>query len=250
MNARLPLPTAPPVKREACRSGPQTCSGRIVFLLASAMLVHTTAAAPVHHSGNSALQTPHSLGTTNLCSRKHSFRRAQRQELDTGSAVYRGRCMSAKQLGVEWKSVKPSKQRIPKRVSSHQQIRVITWNSGGLNPARQAEVRTWLSEESRSNPSHVLCIQETRWPTSCEYKDGPWTCIHSGSGTREGGVLIMLNTQISQIRTLSMRKFTPVAYFMSEFAAILQLIFFAYISMPGTRPNQSFSVGLFRQNSS
>ena len=194
MHARPPLSTVPPVQRVAHRSGPQRCSGRVAFLLAIAMLVHTASAAPTPHSGYSALHTPHSVGVTNLCSRKHSFRRAQCQALDTGSAVYRGRCMSAKQLGVEWKSVKPAKSRTPAKADNHHRIRVITWNSGGLNLARQAEVRTRLSEESKTNPIHVLCIQETHWPTSCEYKDGPWTCIHSGSGTREGGVLIMLNT--------------------------------------------------------
>ena len=193
MHARLPLSTLPTVQRVAHRSGPQKCSGRVAFLLATAMLMHTASAAPTPHSGPSALHTPHLVGVTNLCSRKHSFRRAQRQALDTGSAIYRGRCMSAKQLGVEWKPVKPVRSRAPAKADNCHRIRVITWNSGGLNLARQAEVRTWLLEESQTNPIHVLCIQETHWPMSCEYQDGPWTCIHSGY--REGGALIMLNTQ-------------------------------------------------------
>ena len=123
------------------------------------MLVHTASAAPAPHSGHTALHTPHAVGVTNLCSSKHSFQRAQHRALDTGSAVYRGRCVSAKQLGVEWKSAKLARPRAPTKADSHRRIRVITWNSGGFNLARQAEVRTCLSAESRTSPIHVLCIR-------------------------------------------------------------------------------------------
>ena len=77
-------------------------------------------------------------------------------------------------------------------------MRIVTWNSGGLNLSRQAELKAWLEQESRTDPVHILCVQETHWPTTCEYRDGPWTCIHSGSGTREGGVLVMLHTSYFQ----------------------------------------------------
>ena len=105
--------------------------------------------------------------------------------------------MTAKQLGVARLSAKPTRSKnIPRAPSNKSNIRVITWNSGGLNLARQTEVRTWLEQESLNNPIHVLCIQETHWPTTTEYRDGPWTCIHSGSG--EGGALVMLNTKFFQ----------------------------------------------------
>ena len=191
---RTLVPSAPFARSATLRSGPRKCSGCVVFLLALAMLVHSASAAPTIYQGQSALQTPSAVGVTHLCSRKHSFQRAQRRALDTGFAVYRGRNMTAKQLGVEWKLNKPARPRKPTIASNHHRIRVITWNSGGLNLARQAEVRTWLAEEPPASQIHVLCIQETHWPTSCEYRDGPWTCIHSGSGNREGGVLVMLNT--------------------------------------------------------
>ena len=194
VQVKPPLPAVPTVQSTARQSGPQRCSGRVAFMLAIAMLVHTASAAPTPPSGHFALHTPHAVGVTNLCSRKHSFQRAQRRALDTGFAVYRGRCMSAKQLGVQWKAAKTAQPKPPPKAGSPHSIRIVTWNSGGFHLARQAEVRTWLMEESRTSPIHVLCIQETHWPASCEYKDGPWTCIHSGTGTREGGVLIMLNT--------------------------------------------------------
>ena len=175
------------------------CCKHFRLLLVMAVLLHNATAAPMPPIGTSAIQTPLSLGATNLCSRKLSFRRAQRQALDKGSTLYRGRLMTAKQLGVDRLSAKPTRHKHIQRASSHSSsIRVVTWNSGGLNLARQTEVRTWLEQESLTNPRQVLCIQETHCPTTTEYRDGPWTCIQSGSGSREGGVLVMLNTKYFQ----------------------------------------------------
>ena len=193
----LNAPSRP--KHQSSAAGSVGCTKHFHLLLVMAVLLHNATAAPMPPIGTSAIQTPFSLGTTNLCSRKLSFRRAQRQALDKGSTLYRGRLMTAKQLGVEKLSAKPTRSKHIPRASSHNSsIRVITWNSGGFNLARQTEVRTWLEQESLTNPTHVLCIQETHWPTTTEYRDGPWTCIHSGSGSREGGVLVMLNTKYFQ----------------------------------------------------
>ena len=48
------------------------------------------------------------------------------------------------------------------------------------------ELGTWLTQESHSNPVHVMCVQETQWPTSSEFHDGSWTCVHTGTGTFRG----------------------------------------------------------------
>ena len=62
--------------------------------------------------------------------------------------------MTAKQLGVERLSATPTRSKhIPCAPSHKSSIRVITWNSGGLNLARQTEVRTWL--ESHTCPLHT-----------------------------------------------------------------------------------------------
>ena len=95
--------------------------------------------------------------------------------------------MTDRQLGVTWSANMPKKTAKAKASDNTPRIRVVTWNSGGHNLVRQAEVRTWLESESRSNPVHILCIQETHWPCSSEYRDGPWI--------REGGILFMVNTE-------------------------------------------------------
>ena len=126
-----PTMVSPPRKSHAAGNG-QTAR-RLLAVLMLAVLLHHAAASPVRPTGPTHLQTPNSLGATNLCSRKLSFRKAQRAALDRGTAVYRGRLMTAKQLGVEWCAARPVKQPSVRRAnSSHPTIRVVTWNSGGL----------------------------------------------------------------------------------------------------------------------
>ena len=86
---------------------------RALFLLVVFALLHQAVSAPTSLQGSTSLQTPSSIGTTNLLRRKHSFRRAQHQALGKGSATHRGRHMTAKQLGVEWLANKSKKAKAP-----------------------------------------------------------------------------------------------------------------------------------------
>ena len=163
-SSRPVLSTSRP-KHPQFAAGSFRCSKHFQLLLVMAVLLHNATAAPMPPVGTSAIQTPFSLGTTNLCSRKHSFRRAQRQALDKGSTLYRGRLMTAKQLCVARLSAKPTRSKnIPRAPSNKSNIRVITWNSGGLNLAWQTEVRTWLEQESLTNPTHAAYRRRTGPP--------------------------------------------------------------------------------------
>ena len=183
----------PPTHRKSAGTRPP--SGRLLGIFILLLLLSCAHASPNQTSRMLRIQAEQARGYTTLCAKKHSFQRAQRQALLQGTAVYRGRRMTDRQLGVTWSANVPKKSARAKASDATPRIRVVTWNSGGHNLVRQAEVRTWLESESKSNPVHVLCIQETHWPCSSEYRDGPWTCVHSGSGSREGGILFMVNTE-------------------------------------------------------
>ena len=176
-------------------AGTRPPSGRLLGIFMILIMLSYAHASPNQTSRMLPIQAEQARGYTTLCAKKHSFQRAQRQALLQGTAVYRGRRMTDRQLGVTWSANVPKKSTKAKASDNTPRIRVVTWNSGGHNLVRQAEVRTWLESESRSNPVHILCIQETHWPCSSEYRDGPWTCVHSGSGSREGGILFMINTE-------------------------------------------------------
>ena len=186
-----------PATRKPTAGRPQASTVLILLALLGTLQVAGAVTSP--QPARRSIYTQHAQGLSTLDSRKTSFQRAQRRALNTGFAFYRGRHMTAKQLGVVWTS--PTRTRSVKarpQQTRKPRIRFVTWNAGGLNLSRQSELRTWLEEESQTNPVHVLCIQETHWPESREYRDGAWTCIHSGSGSREGGVLIMLHASFFQ----------------------------------------------------
>ena len=86
--------------------------GRLGFCLL-VILVHSGHAAPQQREFT-PINTHAAQGFTNLCAKKHSFRRAQRQALHQGSALYRGRLMTDRQLGVTWTA--PPRRRRPNTV--------------------------------------------------------------------------------------------------------------------------------------
>ena len=154
--------------------------------------------------------------------RKRSFRRAQARAFRDGSTWYRGRkhtlaSLSAKTLT---RSLPSSPEPAPVRRLSGQLQRpnfgILSWNCGGLHAVRYQELLNWITS-SHSQPApitemdqyqdhihtHLVCVQETHWPDSCEYQNPAWTFVHSGSGTSEAGVLFAVSKRLvhsSQVR--------------------------------------------------
>ena len=142
-----PQSPLPPSRR---RTGRHPLLGRRLFVACIAAHVHCAGSTPMKPTAARNSVTPRAQGFVRLCSKKNAFQRAQRQTLATGSAVYRGRHMTPKPLGVVWTSMRPSQPRRAKPSTPPKpKIRVVTWNSGGLNLARQTVIRTWLETESR-----------------------------------------------------------------------------------------------------
>ena len=71
-SSRPVLSTSRP-KQPQFAAGSFRCSKHFQLLVVMAVLLHNATAAPMPPVGTSAIQTPFLLGTTNLCSRKHSF---------------------------------------------------------------------------------------------------------------------------------------------------------------------------------
>ena len=97
-----------------------------------------------------------------------------------------------------WARRAARKQHLPldKILSSQakQGIRIVTWNSGGLHSARWTELLQWLQDEAAQNkPVHICLVQETHWASSTEFNDPNWLCVHSCTGSREGGILTMIS---------------------------------------------------------
>ena len=108
-----PIPKSKPHRSLHGQSPP--LGWRLGFCLLLA-LIHIGQAVPQNHEPT-PISTHVAQGYTNLCAKKHSFRRAQRQALNQGSALYRGRLMTDRQLGVTW-TAPPRRKQVISAMSS------------------------------------------------------------------------------------------------------------------------------------
>ena len=128
--------------------------------------------------------------------RKRAFIRAQNRAARHGEAIYRGRRMTATQMGVQ-----PLNNATPKR--DHRStscpknaFRYLSWNAGGLTMEKYQELKHWLNTNEAAS-FHLICIQETQWSSDSEYEFGNWSVIHSGSGSRSGGLLCIIHRSLA-----------------------------------------------------
>ena len=173
-----------PCKRQQPRTARRTGGSHphLLFVLLLLILLHSAQAAP---RSRSALKPP----------RKLAFLRARAHSQTCAQVPYRGRLHEASTLGTTRHFVTtPATSRKAKPSLSRHGLRVVTWNSGGLHPTRWAELLQWLQDEATQNrPVHICLVQETHWTSSSEFTDSSWVCVHSSTGSREGGVLATLN---------------------------------------------------------
>ena len=133
--------------------------------------------------------------------RKRSFIRALNRVRLHGQTWYRGRLHTLDTLGnprsdrgadhAATRSSRPDSQ-----TSQHgrNQWRGLCWNAGGLSSAKLSEVELWLSEQAQQGlPIQVLAVQETHWSFSSEWRGEKYWYIHSRTGNRTGGILLMIH---------------------------------------------------------
>ena len=129
--------------------------------------------------------------------RKHSFRRAQLRALRDGVTVYRGRTHDAASLSLRRLGHAPSGiGRFPTPMANPNLLKVVTWNCGGLHASRFAELTEWLNSQE-ADPAHILLVQECHWPHSAEFHNDKWVYVYSGSGTSQGGVMVLVSRRIA-----------------------------------------------------
>ena len=128
--------------------------------------------------------------------RKRAFIRAQNRAARNGETVYRGRRVTAIQLGVQ-RHVRTPPSREQGSISCPKKaFRYLCWNAGGLTMEKYQELKHWLTT-SEATKFHLICIQETQWSNDSEYELGHWSVIHSGSGSRSGGLLCIIHRSLA-----------------------------------------------------
>ena len=128
--------------------------------------------------------------------RKRAFIRAQNRAARNGETVYRGRRMTASQLGVQQQPRMQPKREQGSIPCPKNAFRYLCWNAGGLTIEKYQELKHWLTT-SDATQFHLICIQETQWSNDSEYEFGQWSVIHSGSGSRSGGLLCIIHRSLA-----------------------------------------------------
>ena len=139
---------------------------------------------------------------------KRSFKRACRRAIRFGTADYHGQRLHLRDfpetLISKLRSNEPSVQphrSIPVRTNS-KRLTCLSWNSGGMSQASFHELKHWL----RLHPVDIVMVAETRWGFESFWTDQDWTYLHSATGVkRSGGLLVMLSRRFahsSQIGTI------------------------------------------------
>lgn len=116
---------------------------------------------------------------------KRSYKRAIRRAQQSGSAWYRGKCMTLDQVAPGPRPTAQFRCKPPKQTPvSHPQaprhrMQIGHVNVGGLAQERLHEIKLW----ARQTELDILLLSETRWSFAAEWSDRWWYHIHTGSDT-------------------------------------------------------------------
>eukprot|EP00435_Cladocopium_sp_Y103_P022243 s4358_g5.t1 len=145
---------------------------------------------------------------------KRSYKRACVRATKFGYTWYKGRLMTPQDLSVKLETPVPlTSSTLPQRPCnplplSHRpkdRWTCLTWNTGGLSQASFIEVQMW----ARRLALDCLILTETRWTFTAEWSTEHWHVIHSGTGTRQAGVMILVSRTLANEHQLGWKDILP-----------------------------------------
>ena len=108
---------------------------------------------------------------------------------------------------------KPSSTDRPTAQAQPGNLRLLSWNCGGLHRARHAELTTWLAEAPVDVLPTILCCSETHWSQASEHTactgSRKWHALHSGSGTSAGGLLVLISSHVCAAADIQLKEIAP-----------------------------------------
>ena len=139
---------------------------------------------------------------------KRSFKRARHRASLHGLTWYKGRMVTASQLGVTLqpsKTVTQIKNVTPSNAMKRKRLSCFSWNCNGLPPAHWDFLMQWLDNQMID----ILLLQETHWPFSRDWLDGKYMMVHSGSQSKQAGLLCMVSTRVCRPADLTWYEHLP-----------------------------------------
>ena len=80
-------------------------------------------------------------------------------------------------------------------------LRILSWSAGGYTQAMQDEALLWLSTDR----PHILCLQETHWTYSCEYKTAGYYHVADSAAVKGAGLFSMVSEQLCSTQNVRSR---------------------------------------------
>ena len=143
---------------------------------------------------------------------KLSYQRAVRKALQDGSAMYKGREMTSRELGVTTAAPIAPKVTVRHKKSKfleQKELSYMSWNAGSLTTAVWEELLSIL----RTLPYRdvkLVAIQETHWRGSWQFSRDGWNVVSSGSlGEKGAGVLIMVHSTLCKQQEIRFNEIMP-----------------------------------------
>ena len=139
---------------------------------------------------------------------KRSFKRAVQRAERHGVTWYRGQLHTATQLGTtvkppaihqQIKNVRPSKPTLRQRFTC------FSWNCNGLLPSHWDFLMMWLENQEID----ILFFQETHWPFTRDWVSEKYMMAHSGSQSKQAGLLCMVSKRICSPSELTWYEHVP-----------------------------------------
>ena len=135
---------------------------------------------------------------------KRSYKRALKRVRMHGWTWYRGRMLSHAPGSTTDPVLKSTNLPAPAPVK-RSRMTCISWNTGGLSGHLWDGFQSWIREQNMD----LVMLQETHWTNSIEWSQDRFHCIHSGTGSRKGGIMCMVAKQFCAAKDISWHEPLP-----------------------------------------
>ena len=143
---------------------------------------------------------------------KRSYQRAVRKALQVGSAMYKGREMTSRELGATLAvplAPKVTSRHKKSKFLEQKELSYMSWNAGSLTTAVWEELLSILRTPPYRDVK-LVAIQETHWRGSWQFTRDGWNVVSSGSlGEKGAGVLIMVHSTLCKQQEIRFNEILP-----------------------------------------
>lgn len=93
----------------------------------------------------------------------------------------------------------------PPKCKQRRRLTCLSWNCSGLSPHEWDMMQNWLDSQALD----VILLQETHWGYTSEWLQEKYYAIHSGTQTRQAGILCLISRKVCSQTDISWQEVEP-----------------------------------------